>query len=449
MAAPPQRPTHDSRLASRLWMVVSGTVVVLLLLSSYYTGILRTPLDYAESKAGDFCRKASDSTENAKPRNCQDPYRRPGYLIVPPEQKDYRQTQWMPFTNKFLDSHPPSAAYPPKHEELIFNDTKVPQEFLEGHEIPKQWMQIAVAEHKRRLKALDNPHATVDDYASMKDQGGLGWLWGRRVVEFGDSVDRYEAKYTCREFDIEMYFPKVHPIEKFPKGICEIPTFNLTFVVFHSAGGFTYRPDWFWYKEMRIIPFEERWKTVWKPHEAPIQGPNGRPDLLLWQNGLWDQRGFQVGGKKHHEPNTTVGLWSRKLVWEELNFFTSRLRTYVQMLVDEFPGTPMMFRTLTYHQHTGMSDAMMPEMDRVGRAMAAKYGHEVFEWARIIQLLGKHWADRTHPAEGAMSWLWGNMVLEYLARASGVGTNAGGEKRYPYFEGWDACHEECLSEGGF
>lgn len=57
MAAPPQRPTHDSRLAFRLWMVVSGTVVVLLLLSSYYTGILRTPLDYAESKAGDFCRK--------------------------------------------------------------------------------------------------------------------------------------------------------------------------------------------------------------------------------------------------------------------------------------------------------------------------------------------------------------------------------------------------------
>ncbi|GKU10853.1 unnamed protein product [Fusarium langsethiae] len=442
------RPTNDSRPASKLWVVGAGTVLILFFASAFYTDILRSPLDYAESKANEFCQVSKDEPENTKPRNCQDPYRRPGFLIIPPNKEDYRQTQWMPFTETFLESDPVSAVYPPQQEELVFNDTQVPQELLEGPEMPKQWMQIATAEHRRRVKAVKNKDATVDDFAAMKDEGGLGWLWGRRVVEFGDSVDRYEAGYTCKEFGHEMYFPKVHPIEKFPKGICEIPSFNLTFVVFHSAGGFTYRPKWFWYKEMRIIPFEERWKKLWKPHQEPIQGPNGRPDLLLWQNGLWDQRGFQVGGRKHHDANTTVGQWSRQLVWEELQFYTSRLKVYVEMLVKEFPDTPMMFRTLTYHQHTGMSDAMMPEMDRVGRAMAEKYGHEIFEWARMIHLLGKHWADRTHPAEGALSWLWGNMVLEYLARSARARVAAGGEERYPYFEGWDACHEEHVGWGG-
>ncbi|KAG8675869.1 hypothetical protein FPOAC2_01950 [Fusarium poae] len=447
MAVLPQ-PTHDSRLASRLWVVTAGTILVLFLLSGFYTDFLRSPLDYAESKANEFCQVAKNETENGKRRNCQDPYRRPGFLVIPPDEKNYRETQWMPFTDKFLDIDPASAAYPPQQKELIFNDTQVPKELLDGPEMPKQWMKIAVAEHKRRVKAVNNKHATVEDFSSMKDHGGLGWLWGRRVVEFGDSVDRYEAKYTCREFGNEMYFPKVHPIEKVPKGICEIPSFNLTFVVFHSAGGFTYRPKWFWYKEMRIIPFEERWKKLWTPHKEDIHGPNGRPDLLLWQNGLWDQRGFQVGGQKHHDPKTNVGKWSRQLVWEELQFYTARLRVYVELLIKEFPETPMMFRTLTYHQHTGMSDAMMPEMDRVGRAMAEKYGHEIFEWARMIQLLGKHYADRTHPATGALSWLWGNMVLEYLARSAGAGVQAGGEERYPYFEGWDACHEEHVGWGG-
>lgn len=357
----------------------------------------------------------------------------------------------MPFTETFLNADPPkNAAYPPPQSELIFNDTEVPQKFLEGPEIPKQWMKIATAENRRRLAAMKHvKNPTVEDFVDMKDDGDLGWLWGRRLVEFGDSVDRYEAKYVCHEFGSEMVFPKIHPIEQWPKGICEIPAFNLTFVVFHSAGGFTYRPDWFWYKQMRIIPFEERWKELWKPHSEPINGPNGRPDLLLWQNGLWDQRGFQVGGQKHHQDdNTTLTARHRKLVWEELHFYTARLKVFAELINKEFPDTPMMFRTLTYHQKTGSGDSMLIEMDRVGRAMAEQYGHEIFEWARIISLLGHWYADGTHPAEGALSWLWGNMVLEYLARSAGAGVQAGIDERNPYFEGWDACHADLVSWGG-
>ncbi|KAM0555764.1 hypothetical protein ACHAPJ_006159 [Fusarium lateritium] len=440
--------TKSSRPAFRIWVLAAGTIVLFFIVLAFFSDVMKSPLEYAHSKAQEFCESPQESFAS-KTKNCQDPYRRPGFLVIPPDDEAYRETAWMPFTDKFLNAKPPkSAAYPPQQEELIFNDTAPPKEFLKGPGIPQDWMRIATEENKRRLKAMRHiKNPTADDFTSMKDDAGLGWLWGRRLVEFGDSVDRYEAKYVCHEFGSEMVFPPIHPIEQWPKGICEMPAFNLTFVVFHSAGGFTYRPDWFWYKQMRIIPFEERWEKLWKPHSEPIKGPNGRPDLVLWQNGLWDQRGFQVGGQKNHKTeNTTLNARHRKMVWDELRFYTARLDKFAKRINAEFPDTPMMFRTLTVHQKTGMGDVMLIEMDRLGRAIAERYGNEIFEWGRVISLLGKWYSDGTHPAEGALSWLWGNMILEYLARSAGA--QVGGDERYPYFEGWDACHEELLGWGG-
>nr|CEG04461.1 unnamed protein product [Fusarium clavum] len=244
------------------------------------------------------------------------------YLIIPPNRTDYRETQWMPLTETFLNAEAPeTAAYPPKGE-LIFNDTAVPKKFLEGPEIPRQWMKIATEENRRRIEALKHiKNPTVDDFAAMKDEGGLGWLWGRRLVEFGDSIDREEVEYFCHEFGSEMIFPKLHHIETRPKGVCSIPAFNLTF-----------------FAEMCIIPFEERWK----PHENPINGPRGRPDLIFFQNGLWDQRGFQVSGQKYHQDdNSTLVARHRKMTWDELHCFSARLRLFLQRLEKEFPDTPM------------------------------------------------------------------------------------------------------------
>ncbi|CAG7556759.1 unnamed protein product [Fusarium equiseti] len=287
--------------ASKFGFLAVGTAFVLFALSAFYTDSIRSPLDYVTSKASDSCRN------NIEPRNCRDPYRRPGYLIIPPNGTDYRETQWMPFTETFLNAEAPeTAAYPPKGE-LIFNDTAVPKRFLEGPEIPRQWMKIATEENRRRIEALKHiKNPTVDDFAAMKDEGGLGWLWG------------------------------------------------------------------------------QRWKKLWKLHENPINGPRGRPDLIFFQNGLWDQRGFQVGGQKHHQDdNSTLVATHRKMTWDELHFFSVRLRLFLQRLEKEFPDTPMMWRSLTFHRKTGSKDLMLIEMDRYGRALAEQHGHEVFEWARI------------------------------------------------------------------
>ncbi|KAM0339919.1 hypothetical protein ACHAPU_010751 [Fusarium lateritium] len=439
---------RSSSLTCRFCYLAISVLLVLILLTAFYTNSLESPFEYAQWKADEFCRQ---STQSGKTRNCQDPYRRPGFLFIPSKKEDYRDTRWMPFTNKFLNADPPeSAAYPPQEKDIIFNDTRVPQEFLKGPEIPQQWMKMVTEENRRRLKAMSHvENATAEDFADMKENGGLGWLWGRRLVEFGDSIDRREAKYVCREFGSKMIFPKIHPIEKSPKGICHIPAFNLTFTAYHSAGGFTYKPDWFWYPNICIVPFEERWEKLWKPHEEPINGPNGRPDLILWQNGLWDQRGFQVGGEHHHQDNKTIlATRNRGMVWDELHFYSARLRKFGDLLNKEFPDTPKMFRSLTLHRVTGSADIMLVQMDRLGRAMAEQYGQEIFEWARIISLLGDWYEDGTHPGQGALSWFWGDMIFEYLARAAGAGITAGGEQRHPYFEGWDACHQDLVHWGG-
>ncbi|SCN74499.1 uncharacterized protein FFB20_08283 [Fusarium fujikuroi] len=460
-----------SRPALRVGVVTALGIFFFVVLFTFYSDTVRSPVEFAHRKAQQYCHSSQTmsipsftptptpvSTVTPEPtaepiRNCEDPYRRPGYLYIPKEPKAYRDTQWIPFTEDYLNSEPPEyAAYPPKHE-IIFNDTAVEPEYLNAAGNPQQWMRMAVVESRRRRKAVEatvlpTKNTTVNDFVQMKEDNGLGWLWGRRVVMFGDSVDRYMTQFFCEEFDSKMYLPIQDKSGRQAKGICEVPAFNLTLVYLHSVGSFTYRPDWWWIENLKNVAWEERWNIFWKPHEAPIQGPSGRPDLILWQNGLWDQRAFWEGGAAmHNEGDKPMTLKNRQMAWEEVRFVTARIKKIAKRLNDEFgEDAPIMFRALTVHRESGMGDAIMMEMDRLGRAVAEQAGHEMFEWAKLIHLLGNLYQDGLHPGKGAASWLWGNMVLEYLARSAR--SEVGGEARSPYFSGWDACHKELSGWGG-
>ncbi|KAL7762677.1 hypothetical protein ACKLNR_009212 [Fusarium oxysporum f. sp. zingiberi] len=162
--------------------------------------------------------------------NYKDPCRCPGYLYVPAEEERYRETRWIPFTSKFLNSEDPeTAAYLHTRGDNIFNDTDVPRTFFKGSNIPIEWMKLAVKENRRRQEAMAHiKNATSEDYHRMRNDGEFGWLRGRRVVPFGDSVDRRAARYVCHEFSHDMVFPKLHETEQWPMGVCHIPAFNLT-----------------------------------------------------------------------------------------------------------------------------------------------------------------------------------------------------------------------------
>ncbi|KAK2470420.1 hypothetical protein H9L39_18037 [Fusarium oxysporum f. sp. albedinis] len=248
---------------------------------AYKLDSIKSPLDYAHAKAAEFC------SDSAAPQTTTD--------ADPKEESS--ATAKTPIAVRAI---------------FMFQQKKRDTERPDGCRLQASFSTLRIQKLQR---IFTQEKTSSEDYHRMRNDGEFGWLWGRRVVSFGDSVDRRAARAVAH-------------------GCLSYPAFNLTFTAFHSAGGFTYRPDWFWYKQMRIIPFERRWEELWQPHERDIQGPNGRPDLILWQNGLWDQRGFQVGGQKLHEgQNVTVNGRYRKLVWDELHFVLARTKKYAEMII--------------------------------------------------------------------------------------------------------------------
>ncbi|KAJ3543401.1 hypothetical protein NM208_g3599 [Fusarium decemcellulare] len=456
----------SSRPAFRLWIFAAACISLLLILFTFATDTMRAPLDYANAKVQDYYNSTSTSPTEAptssavvvpevvpeppedelETRNCDDPYRQPGWLYVPHDTKKYRETTWIPYSNDYLNADDPSYAVYPATEELDFNVTGVEEEFL--NMAPQSWMAKAVAENKRRHKSLrEGKRGTpeVDDFVGMKDEGDLGWLWGRRVVMFSDSVERYMTTFFCEEFGSVISFPVQEVQGRQSVGICEITSFNLTLVYFHSTGSYTYRPDWWWISKIKHVAWEDRWDNLWNPRQRPINGPTGKPDLILWQNGFWDQRAFWESTIAHHKSGQLPK--GRQMLWQEVRFVTARLKKIAQRINDEFgQNTPIMFRSLTTHRESGMGDAIIFDHDRISRAIAEQAGHEIFEWGRLITCMGDLYRDQMHPGKGAASWLWGNMVLEYLARSSA--SQAYGEAREPYFDGWSACHKDLATWGG-
>ncbi|KFH46314.1 hypothetical protein ACRE_029440 [Hapsidospora chrysogenum ATCC 11550] len=375
--------------------------------------------------------------------NCADPYRRPGYLYI--DSDDYKKTRWIPYTEDFLDAETPTAAEYPRPEgmDVSFNVTTVDEEFVESASTPRLWATEVLAEDSSRRKAVSTPtkDQTADDFVDVKDEGDLGWLWGRRVLLLGDSVDRYMIQFFCEEFGRKMHQPAPHTT-----ATCEIPTFNLTLVHWHFAGSMTYRPDWWWMDDMKEISFEERFTNLWEPTlDTKVRGPTGQPDLLMWQSGLWDQRALWECAEARLPEDHPLGERERQLAWEEVRFVAARIRKFVGFLDDTFgPGVPTMFRAITMHNESDARDANLYELDRLSRAIGERAGHEMFEWARIITAFSMLYKDQTHAAKGPASWLWANMMLEYLARGAG----AGDEDRAPYFGGWEACHQHLRGWGG-
>lgn len=131
---------------------------------------------------------------------------------------------------------------------------------------------------------------------------------------------------------------------------CDVPTLNLTLNHWHFPGSYTTKPEWWWMEGMRLVAFEERMEEFWRPTLQPhVRGLDGRsPDLVLWQNGLWDQRMMWEANEadKRTRGEDLNNTRERQMMWEEVRFVMGRLTKLIKMVKEEFGEDVPMVRIL-------------------------------------------------------------------------------------------------------
>ncbi|KAF2100132.1 hypothetical protein NA57DRAFT_75632 [Rhizodiscina lignyota] len=209
----------------------------------------------------------------------------------------------------------------------------------------------------------------------------LSWLEGRVVLFLSDSVDRYNIEWFCDEF--------------------------------------------------------RKRANDTKAKFAVLTLSSGKPSV-------WDRKNWLGVAKEHYGVNSSMATFARQLVWDEIRFYAARAEKLIRFLQEKLgKDVPMMLRTITLDRDKMAKDVQPYDMDKLNRLIGEKHGIEVFEWGKIIAGHADLYKDNLHPGHGAASWLWSNMVLEYLARAVGAGTEGGARReREPYFDGWQMCHKQ-------
>ncbi|KAI5779136.1 hypothetical protein EDC01DRAFT_320136 [Geopyxis carbonaria] len=381
-------------------------------------------LDDEEPATASSSNLACDVPESDK---CYDPYREPGYFWQP--KGSYRDSRWIPFTSDLMSApDPPAATYPADPANMpTFSITPPEEEFLNSPHTPPNLMKDLLTEYKA-LKAQSTPES-VTLAAETPYTGPMAFLQNRRILVLGDSVDRFMVQFFCAELGLDM---TQSPVRQ-STAACHLPLLNFTLVHWHFSGSYPARPDWWWMPEMEQVAFEDRLPAIWAPTFNTTLGTT-RPDLILWQGGLWDQRMFWESGAAAADP--ALASRERQMAWSETRFAIARLRQFVKLLKETLGAdTPMMYRTVTMHRDSSGNDALMYELDRIGRAVGREAGGEVFEWGRLVS--GDQWLymDKTHLSRGEASWLYMNMLLGYLKRAAGEG-------------GWAECNAAYKGWGG-
>ncbi|KAK9313837.1 hypothetical protein V1524DRAFT_471577 [Lipomyces starkeyi] len=387
---------------------------------------------------------------NSVPSHCRDPYREPGYLHIPGEVS---RTQWVPFVDDFLDMPPPSTANYPTDQIPEFNDAAPPVGIL--NRAPHNWL-LDLLQYESILKhATSKPESSgILDLSS--DQRDLvrrvNWIHNRRLLVLGDSIDRFQIQFFCEDLNGTYHNTKSSEYGgQHTTFSCAIPYLNFTIYHWHVASMYPMRPHWWWLSHIKHVAFEDRFENLFKPVWNEAIGMNGHtPDLILFESGLWDERAFRESYRNRKQPDednqddetrkkqeaqrkeTGLGREGRQLAWEELEFFKARMNKFLMYLREKFgENTPMMYRSLTTRRDSTNADLPTINMDRVSRALMARHGLEIFEWARLARGFSTQYHDYLHVGHGPLSVTWANMMLYYLFRATGGVDYDGKFLRFP------------------
>ncbi|KAK9327509.1 hypothetical protein V1520DRAFT_348653 [Lipomyces starkeyi] len=387
---------------------------------------------------------------NILARSCEDPYRLPGYLY----RDEYRNdTRWIPFYDDFSKLDPlPETNRNSTQQTIVLPDTKPESEFFSR--APTPWMR-KLAEYQRMLQGVEYRKKANKDRpltpAEEKIEQEMSWVRDRRVLLVGDSIDRILLRAVCSEFGVPglVEGPGIKQATIF----CEFPLMNLTFSQWHVSSMVTYKPDWWWVPAMDVVAFEDRDEQIFSKFEYRSRGKSGGPDLLLFQTGRWDVKAFSSAdliaeGKEPH----LKGYWDTvgQLKWTQLRYVNTRMQKVLGLLRDKFgPEVPLMFRSIPVGRDKKTSDLGVISLDRMFRSMSEVMDFEIFDWASIVYGYSKEYSDEMHIKQGDLSWLFGDMILHYLFRASGGLEIRGEIVRWPNLDvspwnpaaNWNECHQ--------
>ncbi|KAK9479541.1 hypothetical protein V1514DRAFT_341832 [Lipomyces japonicus] len=375
---------------------------------------------------------------------CDDPYKRNGYLYLP---KNYHYLSWIPFYDDFFNSDDPlGAVYPHDTKQRVdIASKRLESQFLA--DAPHMWMSDLVEYVElKNIQDISPQNQTKLRHAEKR----ISFLNGKRVLMIADSVDRYILQYFCSELGLEADFGnKRHTIAN-----CFVPQLNFTIYHWHLASYFSYRPSWWWQKTMDKVAFEERYETIFKPTLSKVEGATGKPDVILFQSGLWDQVSFLkmadaelASNKKLQAELKTI---NRQMTWSEIRLYSSRWKQFIHHIRGIFgDDVHLVYRSLTPHKESDDRDLMIYDMDRIGRYFSNKMGIEVFEWARLVTGFSSMWRDQVHISQGPLSWLYQNMLLSLVFRAAGGVEVQGNITRWPSefqqrhhgIDPWFECHQ--------
>ncbi|KAK9323472.1 hypothetical protein V1517DRAFT_320372 [Lipomyces orientalis] len=408
-------------------------------------------------------RQAIDRTPfiGRTPRECVDPYNMPGYMYT---TEDREETRWIPYYPSFFDLPAlPETEYPhPEDMGDILLDNRTVDDAILGT-APVPWFRLfrAYYEYLKKVAEAEEKQQPVPELSPLDEftRDHMSWTKDRRVLLMGDSVDRSLLHFLCEDMGLQSVEEGGKYLTKQTTAYCHIPLINITFVQWHIAGMYTFRPEW-WWMPMKIVSFEERHREIYEPISMPrVIGHSGSgPDLILLQSGLWDQVAFLSGAHFHkmqalpEEDRTkfVIGRPRDPLTIDQLRFVSKRFIKFVEFMKDVFgDDVPMMYRSSTVRKDGKDEDAGILSIDRMLRSLVTtKFNMEIFEWSKLAYGATSEYKDFIHLKKGRMSWLFSDMLLHYLFRASGGVEIEGNVRKWPREEtmhdlkaNWDMCHD--------
>ncbi|KAK9365687.1 hypothetical protein V1509DRAFT_632486 [Lipomyces kononenkoae] len=431
-----------------LSIVISVSYIYSVQVGSGLSVVARNALD-AESFAGRI------------PHECVDPYKIPGYMYTA-EGKE--ETRWIPFYPSFFDLPDlPETEYPHPEDrgDILLDNRTVDDAILNTAPVP--WFRM-LQQYYNYLKRVNETNESSQPEPELTEsdefiRDHMSWVKNRRILLMGDSLDRNQLQYLCEDLGLQFVEEGGKHLTKQTTAYCHVPHVNITFVQWHIAGMYTYRPDW-WWMPMKVVSFEDRYKEIFEPVSMPrVIGASGSgPDLILLQSGLWDQVAFLSGAHNQRmqalpeEERTrfVIGRPKEPLTIDQLRFVSKRFIKFVEFMKDVFgDNVPMMYRSLTVRKEGKDEDAGILSIDRMLRSLVTtRFDMEIFDWSRLAYGAVHEYKDFIHFTRGRMSLLFSDMLLHYLFRASGGVEVEGVVKKWPQEvtvnnlkANWNMCHD--------